>query len=329
MKIKAVGSIFLVIMILLSGCVVSKKKHDKLLSQKKKVDESLAKTKRKLSKSDKEVRKLESTRQQLLGDIKDWKKKYNRLKADTTELNNAYRTLKKDYDELARIASANAQQLQQELENVKQLQQELESKTKKVNEQQVALEEKERNLSALSEQLRERENRVKELERKIAEKDALLNALQDKLKKALLGFKDSGLTVEMKDGKVYVSLDNKLLFASGSHTVDARGLKALKELAKVLKEQEDILIMVEGHTDDVPFKGQVIKDNWDLSVMRATSVVKVLTKNGLSSNHVIAAGRGSYVPKIKGKSKSARAKNRRIEIIISPQLDELYQIIKK
>lgn len=228
------------------------------------------------------------------------------------------------------MSSAKAQQLLEEGEKIKQLQKELDAKTKKMNEQQLALDQQEKNQKELAEQLADREARVKELQRRIAEKDSVLNALQNKLTQALLGFKDSGLTVEMKDGKVYVSLDNKLLFASGKHTVDVKGKQALKELALVLKEQADILIMVEGHTDDVPLNGQQqIKDNWDLSVMRATSVVKELTVNGVDSKHVIAAGRGEYIPKMEGKTKEARAKNRRIEIIISPRLDELYELVNQ
>ncbi len=313
---------------LLTACV-SKKKYEALSHKNLKTEAALSKTKKELKSLKKELQKVEKANQQLLVDIEEWDKKFKELQSDTTDLNRSFRELKKDYQELSSITSATAQQLQDELNRVKELQKELSEKEKVMTAQELALKEKEESLLKLSKQLEEREQRVRELEEKIAEKDQLLNALQEKLTKALYSFKDSGLTVEMKDGKVYVSLDNKLLFASGSHKVDQKGQKALKELAKVLKEQKDILIMVEGHTDDVPYSRPVIRDNWDLSVMRATSVVKVLTKNGVEPNHVIAAGRGEFVPKDKRKTKKARAKNRRIEIVISPKLDELYELVKK
>lgn len=325
---KLIVSTFLA-MLFFASCV-SKKEYNDLNSKKTKLESDLAKTKKTLHKKEKELLELEKANQQLLGDVEDWKKKFKRLQADTTDLNEAYRKLKNEYANVSRMSSAKAQQLLEEGEKIKSLQKELDAKTKKMNEQQLALDKQEKNQKELAEQLADREARVRELQRRIAEKDSVLNALQNKLTQALLGFKDSGLTVEMKDGKVYVSLDNKLLFASGKHTVDVKGKQALKELALVLKEQADILIMVEGHTDDVPLKGQQqIKDNWDLSVMRATSVVKELTVNGVDSKHVIAAGRGEYIPKMEGKTTEARAKNRRIEIIISPKLDELYDLVNQ
>ncbi len=125
-----------------------------------------------------------------------------------------------------------------------------------------------------------REQRVRELERVLNQKDSAVNALKNTLSKALLGFKDKGLSIDVRNGKVYVSLEEQLLFASGSATVDKKGEEALVELAKALQKQPDINILVEGHTDDVPMKSATIKDNWDLSVLRATSIVKILTEKG-------------------------------------------------
>ena len=185
-------------------------------------------------------------------------------------------------------------------------------------------------INKLSADLQKREARLKEVEEILRKRDEATNALKEKLQKALLGFRESGLTVEIKDGKVYVSLTDKLLFDTGSIIIDEKGKQALQELAKVLNTQPDINIAVEGHTDNqrVGNLGQ-IKDNWDLSVMRATSVVRYLTEQqGISPERLTATGKGQYQPVATGNTAEARSKNRRIEIVLSPKLDELYNLIK-
>lgn len=186
------------------------------------------------------------------------------------------------------------------------------------------------NLNALSEDLKKREARLKEVEEILRKRDEATNALKNKLQKALLGFQESGLTVEIKNGKVYVSLSDKLLFDTGSIIIDDKGKQALQELAKVLNTQPEINIAVEGHTDNqkVGNMGQ-IKDNWDLSVLRATSVVRYLTDlQKLSPDRLTATGKGQYQPIELGNTADERSKNRRIEIVLSPKLDELYNLIK-
>jgi chemotaxis protein MotB len=180
-------------------------------------------------------------------------------------------------------------------------------------------------LENMSVELQKREKRVNELEEIIANKDAIVKALKDKVAKALLGFKDKGLTVEQKDGKVYVSMDAKLLFASGSTSVDAGGIKALKELAKVLEDQEDLEILVEGHTDsDKMNSSSHPTDNWELSVLRATSVVKIMLKHSkMNPVNISASGRSEFIPV----DTENKAKNRRIEVVLIPKLDELFDII--
>jgi chemotaxis protein MotB len=175
-----------------------------------------------------------------------------------------------------------------------------------------------------------REARLAEVEAALRARDEVMLALQKRLEDALLGFKKDGLTVEVINGKVYVSLSNKLLFASGSTQIDKNGQRALAELAAVLKDQADLTILVEGHTDDVKVTnlGQ-IKDNWDLSVMRSTEVVRLLVQNGVQPDRVIPGGRGEFLPKTPGSTPEARANNRRTEIVLSPKLDELYQLINK
>lgn len=185
-------------------------------------------------------------------------------------------------------------------------------------------------INKLSEDLKKREARLKEVEEILRKRDEATNALKDKLQKALLGFRESGLTVEIKNGKVYVSLTDKLLFDTGSIVIDEKGKQALQELAKVLNTQPDINIAVEGHTDNqkVGNLGQ-IKDNWDLSVLRATSVVRYLTElQAINPERLTATGKGQYQPIELGNTADARSRNRRIEIVLSPKLDELYNLIK-
>lgn len=185
-------------------------------------------------------------------------------------------------------------------------------------------------IKRLSADLQRREARLKEVEAILQKRDAATNALKEKLQKALLGFQQSGLTVEIRNGKVYVSLTDKLLFDTGSIIIDERGKQALSELAKVLKTQPEINIAVEGHTDNqrVANLGH-IKDNWDLSVLRATSVVRFLTDTEkIDPKRLTATGKGEYQPVSAGNMPEDRSKNRRIEIVLSPKLDELYELIK-
>ena len=185
-------------------------------------------------------------------------------------------------------------------------------------------------ISKLMSDLQKREARLKEVEDILRKRDEATNALKNKLQKALLGFQQSGLSVDIRNGKVYVSLTDKLLFSSGSIVIDDKGKLALQELAKVLKTQPEINISVEGHTDNqrVVNLGQ-IKDNWDLSVLRATSVVRFLTEvEKIENSRITATGKGEYQPIEPGSSPDIRSRNRRIEIVLSPKLDELYNLIK-
>jgi chemotaxis protein MotB len=176
--------------------------------------------------------------------------------------------------------------------------------------------------------LKEKEARVRDLESVLAKKDSTVKALKAKVSEALRGFQDNGLTVEMKNGKVYISLEERLLFESGSTVVDARGAEALKDLARVLEREKDIHVLIEGHTDNVPIKSANIKDNWDLSVLRATSIVRIITSGSkVDPRRLTAAGRGEYFPIDKSNSADSRKKNRRTEIILTPKLDELFSIL--
>ncbi|RZM23632.1 MAG: hypothetical protein EOO88_25550 [Pedobacter sp.] len=186
-------------------------------------------------------------------------------------------------------------------------------------------------INKLSSDLQKREQRLKEVEEILRKRDEATNQLKEKLQQALLGFTKNGLTVEIKNGKVYVSLTDKLLFPSGSIVIDEKGKQALTQLAEVLKQQPEINIAVEGHTDSqkITNLGQ-IKDNWDLSVLRSTSVVRYLTEiSKVESVRMTATGKGEYQPLDANTTAEGRSKNRRIEIVLSPKLDELYDLIKQ
>ena len=186
-------------------------------------------------------------------------------------------------------------------------------------------------INKLSTDLKSREQRVAELEGILASKDEAVRRLRSTVSDALLNFKEKDLTVNVKNGKVYVSLSEQLLFKSGSYTVDPRGLEAIKKLAGVLNQNPEISVTVEGHTDDVPLLANTpgMKDNWDLSVLRATGICRELTNSGVPGVRLIASGRGEYLPLNPGRTADIRQKNRRTEIILTPKLDELFQILQQ
>ena len=180
----------------------------------------------------------------------------------------------------------------------------------------------------LAADLTAREARLKELTQALADKDKAVNDLKARVSKALLSFNSNELQVKLKDGKVYVSLSEQLLFKSGSTKVDPKGQEALKKLATVLQEQKDVNVVVEGHTDNVPMRGTgAIQDNWDLSALRATEIARLLANSGVTPARITASGRSQYVPVAANDSAPNRAMNRRTEIILTPKLDELFQIL--
>ena len=186
-------------------------------------------------------------------------------------------------------------------------------------------------VSQLSTDLQTQEDKLREMQRILAEKDRAVNDLKNRVSNALLGFKAGDLTVNVKNGKVYVSLSEQLLFKSGSTKVDPKGQDALQKLAFALKDQQDVNVLIEGHTDDVPIaKGTVsMKDNWDLSVLRATEIARILTTAGLSPERVTPSGHSKYVPVVANTSPANRQLNRRTEIILTPKLDELFKILEQ
>jgi chemotaxis protein MotB len=270
------------------------------------------------------------------------KKQTALLQNDTAGCGMRYRLLSSQYDQLTAnyelLLKQNKDLMNRQTNENNQLvgklnmtQEQLIQKEDSLKRLDLRLKAQKRSLDSLSFELKKREARVMELQNALTRKDSAIAAIQQKVKDALLGFEGKGLSITQKDGKIYVSMDEKLLFASGSIVVQAEGVKALKSLAKVLEQNPDINIMVEGHTDDLAYKGSGdMKDNWDLSVMRATSVTKILLANGkIDPKRITAAGRGEYFPLDSNKSPEARAKNRRTEIILTPKLDEIFKVLNQ
>lgn len=221
-----------------------------------------------------------------------------------TELEGRHNSLKSDYKRLQDESAATTDELRNDLR-------------KKSDE----LSEKERTLQ-------EREKTLREMQAVIARQDSITARLNSVLRNALLGFEDDELSVEVKNGKVYVSMSDKLLFRSGSAGVESKGKEAIVALAGVLEKNPEIDILVEGHTDNVPIKTSVFKDNWDLSAARATSIVRILSDEySIEPTRLTAAGRGEYQPRADNSTAEGRASNRRTEIILSPKLDELMELL--
>jgi chemotaxis protein MotB len=193
----------------------------------------------------------------------------------------------------------------------------------------LAMKQKSEELAAKEKLIEERERALNELQEVIARQDSITKRLNDILRNALLGFKSDELSVEIKNGKVYVSMSDKLLFKSGSAAIESKGKEAIQVLAGVLDKTPDIDILVEGHTDSIPIRTAIYRDNWDLSVARATSIVRILTDEyQIAPIRLTASGKGEYSPKASNATPEGRATNRRTEIILSPKLDEIMQLLK-
>jgi chemotaxis protein MotB len=281
-----------------------------------------------------ELRIRKDELEQLLADSTSRAIELSRLKDDNAKLTNRYNDLQSVQESFmagtqkeSRRVLAQLQATQEELQEKGDALKELE---RQLNLRRKNLEELQSYLSELKSDLDERNTRIQEMESILARKDSAVMALRRKVSDALFGFEGKGLSVQLKNGKVYVSLDEQLMFKSGSHVVDANGIKALRQLIPVLEQNRDINIVVEGHTDDVSFpKRGELEDNWDLSVKRATSIVRILLeKSKIEPARISASGRSQYHPVDPQKTSAARQKNRRTEIILTPKLDELFEILE-
>ncbi len=304
---------FLLVFPLLFSCV-SQKKFDELLSERVKLEAENSELLDNLNGANTKISELEKQVSQLSVETEDQSKTISNLETDLTALQDEHTQLETYYNNLLTKSGNLNRDLADQQARLLQLQTTLDTK-KKENE-------------ALLTDLQAREKKVNELEKAIAEKDKAVQDLMAKVKEALLNFSGNDLSVEVKNGKVYVSLASKLLFNTASYDVGAKGESALIQLAEALKSSSDINVLVEGHTDNVPISSKSIKDNWDLSVLRATSITRILTRAGVDPTRVSAAGRSYYQPVTSNETSDGKAKNRRTEIILTPDLDELFQILE-
>ena len=300
---------------ILSACVPARK-YEELNSRFKAMQENESSALAKAQQAEAALKDQQVT-------LDDLRRRQDMLERDTLTLGTSLRRMTHQYD---KINSLNNELLEKynallsggNIENRKLLT-DLEANRLK-------LQNKEDSLNVLSSSLQDREAKLATLQAELDKKDQAMKALKDRVSQALTGFEGKGLTVTQRDGQIYVSLENKLLFPSGSTTVDAKGREALSNLAKAIENEKDLNIMVEGHTDtDKVLPGAPYKDNWDLSVLRATSVVRILQESSkVDPKRITAAGKGEYEPA----DPNDKAKNRRIEIVLAPDLKGLYELVK-
>jgi len=273
--------------------------------------------------------------EELEGEIRLLKAIISDLRNDSTQNGVALIALQNKYDALSDsydlLASKNSREMANKAKETKQLLEQLEQARSELFAKEDELTKLSASLEVKEEELKSRSIRVTELETIIDTKDSVVTALKQSISKALRGLEGDGLTIEQRGGKVYISLEEGLLFASGKYEVNSGGVAALNKLATALAPQKELEILVEGHTDSIPLSGKgLVTDNWDLSVMRATNVVKVLTKNsGLNPLQLTAAGRAEFVPIANNETAEGRSANRRIEMILSPNLDDLFKLLEE
>ncbi len=242
--------------------------------------------------------------------------------------------LRRQFDDLQEAQEAvlkgSARETTRLLQQLQETQKDLITREDRLKEIERDLTRKEEVLGSMQDDLEQRNARLMELEGVLARQDSLVNALHNTIASALRGFEGQGLSVYERNGKVYVSLQERLLFQTGSTVVDPAGERALRDLASVLEDNPDINIMIEGHTDDVPvISGARMHDNWDLSVLRATSIVRILLDGTtIDPQRLLVAGRGEHMPLDPAQTSEARRRNRRTEIILTPRLDELFRILE-
>lgn len=300
----------------LSACVPSRK-YEELNTRFKAAQESESAALARAQQAEADLLDQQTT-------LEDLKRKRDMLERDTLTLGTSLRQMTSQYD---KINSLNNELLEKynkllaggSAENRKLLS-DLEAN-------RLALQNKEDSLGVLAKSLADREAKLANLQNQLDQKDQAMKALKERVSQALTGFEGKGLTVTHKNGQIYVSLENKLLFPSGSTIVDTKGREALSNLAKAIEGDDDINILVEGHTDtDQVRGGSSFKDNWDLSVLRATSVVRILQETSkIDPTRITAAGRSEYHPA----DPDDKAKNRRIEIILAPDLKQLYELVNE
>lgn len=311
-----------VVLTTLSSCV-SKKIYNDLenkYTDLKKENRSLADEVDELHKANAE---FDSVNKSLTAELAKLRADRDKLQADCTATSNNLKALQESYAALEKNSN---DALTSNMNKNRELLAQLEAKEK-------AMAAEQDRLNKLRDELASSTQRLNELESMIAAKDASMKKLKETLSKALNAFEGKGLTVEQKNGKVYVSMENKLLFQTGSWAVGAEGRKAVVEVGKVLAQNPDITVLIEGHTDNDKIYGAIgggVENNWDLSTKRATAIVNILGENaGIQKKNLTAAGRGEFAPLMSNDTPEGKAKNRRIEIILTPKLDEISKMLNE
>ncbi len=285
-----------------------------------------------------ENEELKVNNNELSSELNRLKKQVETLLKDTTELGRSlrraqfkYADLNQSYsDALARLkgTSGNDGDNRKLLAFLQKLQDDLQGREDALLKAEQELKARQKELTASKNQMEAQNQRLLELEQALKQKDNALLALRKSITDALTGFSSDELNVHMKDGKIYVSLEEKLLFKSGSYEVNTQGSQALIKIAQVLEHNKNIEIIVEGHTDKIPYKSAVLVDNWDLSVKRATSVVRILINNSqIDPARISASGRSAYLPVREGSDATALQANRRTEIILTPKMDQILNLL--
>ncbi len=246
--------------------------------------------------------------------------KQNSLEQDLVAFKKRYDNLNESYSALEQNSS---KEIAKNIQKNRELLAQLEAK-------ELALISENNRLLKLESDMQERSERIAELETLINSKDQAMRDLKNAISNALTAFEGKGLTVEQRDGKVYVSMENKLLFKSGSWAVGSEGRSAIEQLGSVLADNPEIDVLIEGHTDNDPFSsGGPIANNWDLSTKRATAIVQILSENeNINLENLTAAGRSEYAPLVSNDTLEGKAKNRRIEVVLTPKLDEISKLLK-
>lgn len=312
---------FILLIMVFSSCV-PQRKHMEIANKEKECRSQNEKL-------TKENERLVTENNEALSKVEVAERKVQALTSDTTVLGTSLRILRKQYDKINALNDellAKSTSLREGTEaDKRRLMSDLEDLKKSLLAKEDALAQLERALNAKESELEDREQKLDEMRSMLSKKDSMMTALRKNVSDALLGFEGKGLTVEYKNGRIYVSMEAKLLFATGSAEVDKKGREVIIDLAKAVSGKDDLQIMVEGHTDTDSFSRSTFpRNNWDLSVLRATSVVQLMLDNSdLDPVQVTAAGRGEFLPV----DPDQKAKNRRIEVILTPNLDEVLGIV--
>jgi chemotaxis protein MotB len=306
--------LLLISSIFITSCVVPKKRFDELLTEKVKMEGELADLNTKMELLEADIAELEENLKSTTSEKETIEKELSEKKSALSELQAEHDKLQGYYDNAVNNSSRLNRDIAEQHNQLMALQK--------------TLEQAEYDNNILADSLEQREAKVAELERILNQTQSAIRDLKNLVSDALTNYGSQDLTVEQRNGRIYVSLSEQLLFKSGSTLVDPKGQQALAQLANAIKD-DDIRILIEGHTDNVPVSSQskYMNDNWDLSVMRATSIVDILLSNGVNPRNITAAGRGEHDPVAPNDTKSNRAKNRRTEIILTPDFSALIEAL--